>query len=64
MRISDQQLDRFIEIYRKNFGITIDRATALEKGAKLVRLMEIIYKPMTKDEFARVQERQTELAKK
>lgn len=51
MQISDQHLDEFIELYRKNLGITIDRATALEKGMKLVRLMQITYQSPIQKEY-------------
>lgn len=34
---------------------------ALEKGTSLIRLMELIYKPMTQEEYDLVQKRRKEL---
>ena len=44
-------------LYHKRFGKEISREEAYAKGAKLMRLVEIIYKPMTEAEFKKVQER-------
>lgn len=49
--LSDEQVSKFQAIYRKNFGKEISRMDALEKGAQLVRLFKIIYKPITEQEF-------------
>ena len=49
--LTDEQVDKFQDIYRKRFGKEISRADALEKGIKLVRLMDIVYKPITIREF-------------
>ena len=55
--LSDEQIIKFQMLYRKRFGKEISRETAYEKGVKLMRLVEIIYKPMTETEFKQVQER-------
>lgn len=55
--LTDEQVTKFQDIYRKRFGKEISRADALEKGIKLVRMMEIIYKSITKKEFNELQER-------
>lgn len=55
--LTNEQVTKFQDIYRKRFGKEISRADALEKGIKLVRMMEIIYKPITKKEFNELQER-------
>lgn len=44
MQITDQQLDAFIQIYQKNFGVVLDRASALAKGIKLAEFVELILK--------------------
>jgi len=49
--LTDEQISKFQDIYRKRFGKGISRADALEKGIKLVRLMDIVYKPITIQEF-------------
>ena len=55
--LSDEQVAKFQDIYRKRFGKEISKADALEKGIKLVRLMKIIYNPITEQELAELQER-------
>lgn len=61
MRLTDEHITAFQRIYRERFGKDISREEALEKGTKLLRLMELIYKPMTEEDMARVKARQAEL---
>ena len=51
MTVSPKALEEYKAIYRKNFGKDISDADALEQATKLLRLMEIVYKPMTKEEY-------------
>lgn len=53
MRITDQQLDTFIQIYQKNFGVMLDRESAYTKGIKLVEVLGLILKDSytTKDKI-------------
>lgn len=48
--ISKEHLEKFKEIYKKEFGKEISDEDALEQATKLLRLVEIIYKPMTQAE--------------
>lgn len=57
MLLTPTQITRFQEIYHKRFGKKISREEALEKGIKLVRLMQIVYRPITKEEYRQLQER-------
>ncbi len=57
--ISPEVLKKYKKIYRKQFGRGISDAEALEQATKLLRLMEIVYKPMTKEEFDRFSKSQT-----
>ena len=52
--ISNTRLDEFIELFKKHFGRHLSRKEALEKGMKLVRLMELTYNPISKREFTRL----------
>jgi len=63
MYLLDEEVTQFQTIYKKNFGKEISRQDARERFTKLVRLFEIIYKPMTKKEFEAVQARRKELNK-
>jgi len=58
--LSDEQIRKFQMLYKKHFGKEISREEAYEKGANLIRLVELIYKPMTEDEYKQVQKRQKE----
>ena len=55
--LSDEQIRKFQMLYKKHFGKEISREEAYEKGVKLVRLVELIYKPMTEDEYKQLQKR-------
>ena len=59
--LSDDQIKKFQSIYKKRFGREVSKEETLEKGAKLLRLMELTYKPMTNDEYNKVQKRREEL---
>lgn len=55
--LSDEQIKKFQMLYHKRFGKEISREEAYEKGIKLMRMVELIYKPMTEAEYQQVQER-------
>jgi hypothetical protein len=57
MTISAKALEEYKEIYRKQYGKDISDADALEQAPKLLRLMEIVYKPMTQEDFDILEER-------
>ena len=58
--LSDEQVLKFQMLYKKRFGKKIGREEAYEQGIKLIRLMELIYKPMTKKEYNHLQKRRQE----
>jgi len=55
--LSDEQIIKYQTLYKKRFGKEISREEAYEQGAKLIRLVQLIYKPMTEKEFEELQER-------
>ncbi|MGW8185004.1 MAG: hypothetical protein ACWGHO_02740 [Candidatus Moraniibacteriota bacterium] len=55
--LSNKQVSKFQTIYKNRFGKEISRSDALEKGARLVRLMQIIYTPITEKELLEFQKR-------
>ena len=61
MKPSDKDIVSFQAIYKRRFGKDISKAEALEKGAKLLRLMELIYHPMKRNEFDAVEARRKKL---
>jgi hypothetical protein len=60
MKLSKEAIDEFKQIYKEKFGKDIGDAEALESATKLINLMRIIYKPMTKAEYDKVQEERRE----
>ncbi len=48
--ISEKALKEFKAIYKKKFDIELSDQDALESATKLLKLVEIIYKPITKEE--------------
>jgi len=55
--LSDEQIKTYQMLYKNRFGKEISREQAYEQGVKLLRLIELIYKPMTEEEFQKLQER-------
>ena len=60
MKTPEDQIVKFQEIYKKRFGKEISREEAEEKRAMLIRLVKLIYKPMTKKEYEQLQKRREE----
>jgi hypothetical protein len=60
MVLSDEDIINFQTLYKSEFGIEIGKEDAYEKGIKLLRLMFIVYKPMTQEEFDLIQKHRSE----
>lgn len=58
--LSHEQIKKFQTLYKNRFGKEISREEAYEQGVKLIRLVELIYKPMTEAEYKQLQERRRE----
>ncbi len=58
--LSNEQITKFQTLYKNRFGRKISREEAYEQGVKLMRLVELIYKPMTEGEYQQLQERRRE----
>lgn len=55
MQLTDQDITKFQALYQSEFSMEISREEAYEKGIKLIRLVKLIYKPMTKEEHEQIQ---------
>lgn len=55
MVLSDADITKFQALYKSEFGMEISREDAQEKGIKLLRLMSIVYKPMTQSDYEKIQ---------
>lgn len=51
MQLSSEQISQFQLLYKKRFGEEISREDAIEKGMKLVNLIELTYKPTNENEL-------------
>ncbi len=55
MHLSDEHISQFQSLYKEHFGEEISKEDAYEQGVQLLRLVQLIYKPMTQKEFLQVQ---------
>jgi hypothetical protein len=58
--ISKEYLDKYKQIYRKKFHKDISDQVALEQATKLLCLVKAIYRPMTKEDYKKLQKRREE----
>ena len=58
--LSDKQTIAFQALYKNHFGKEISLKESYEKGIKLARLVELVYKPMEKEDYQRLKARQKE----
>jgi len=58
--LSDEQITKFQMLYRNRFNKEIGREEACEGGITLIRLIKLIYKPMTELEYQQLQKRRQE----
>ena len=42
MVIADEHIAEFQKLYKEHFGVEITKAQALEKGLRLIRLIELV----------------------
>lgn len=47
MQLTEAQILQFQSLFKRKFGKDISTEQAIERGMKLLRLTELIYKPMT-----------------
>lgn len=62
--LTDKNIEDFRAIYKARFGKEITEEYARHHAPRLVRLMELVYKPMTKAGMEMVKTRQKELKEK
>lgn len=55
--LSPDHIKKFQAIYHARFGREISTAEAEEKGTRLIRTIELLYKPMSEAEYKQLQER-------
>ena len=52
MKISDEALDEFIAIYKKEFGEEVDRKAASEMAFRLLTLYELLAKKLPNEQVS------------
>lgn len=50
MRLTEEQIKDFQRIYKKEFGKEISFEVAQDEAIKFLRMMKIIYRPITKED--------------
>lgn len=55
MMMSEDQIKNFQELYKTELGLEISHDEAFDKALKLLRLMELIYHPMTSEELNEIE---------
>ena len=55
MVLSNEDIAKFQTLYKSHFGKEISKEGAYEQGIKLLRLLSIVHKPMTEEEFNFIQ---------
>jgi hypothetical protein len=58
--LDNEFLDKYKQIYKKKFHKDISDQEALEQATKLLCLVKAIYKPMTKEDYKKLQRRREE----
>ncbi len=55
--LTEVDITKFQLLYLEQFGVEISREKAVEQGLKLLTLMSVVYRPITKEEARRVDAR-------
>jgi len=58
--ITEEQVAKFQFLYKSRFGKELSQQEALEQGARLLKLVELIYKPITQADYDRMHRHQLE----
>lgn len=62
--LEDRHIIRLQELYQKRFGKELSREEAIRDGPLLLRQVQLLYQPMTVDEYHQVLKRRQELIHK
>jgi hypothetical protein len=48
MELTDEQIFEFQTLFKRRFGVHLDKREALKQGLELLNIMSVIHKPITK----------------
>lgn len=51
MRLTDKHISDFQKLYLEEYGVTLSEDEALERSTKLIELVRVTYKPITKEDY-------------
>lgn len=57
--LSNERIVKFQILYKKHFGQELTKEETYEMGAKLLRMVQLVYKPITEKEYQEWQERRS-----
>ena len=49
MLVADEHIAEFQRLYKEHFGVELTKAQALEKGLRLIRLIEVVSRALARD---------------
>ncbi len=52
--LNEAEIIKFQQLYKEHLGQEISREEALQKGIRLLRIIELTYKPMTEEDFEKL----------
>ncbi len=61
MALTDVQVEKFRELYRRKYGKEISKERAIEQAMKLLTLLHHIYEPITIKRFEEIKKYRTEV---
>jgi len=50
MHLTDEHIEEFQMLYKKHYGVELTKEQALEKGLRLVRLIEVVSRAVADEE--------------
>ena len=53
MRFTEEQLNRFIDLYQNEFGETLTKEQAAQEAADLVDMLLVVYQPIKRSVYQR-----------
>lgn len=56
MQLKDEDLIKFQELYKSHYNMELSREDAYEKAMKLLRLVQIVYRPIPEDTMQKKQD--------
>jgi hypothetical protein len=54
MQLNDKNVSDFQKLYKELYNIGLSKGEAYDKGLRILNLVKLIYKPMSKSEFAKI----------